>query len=78
MKSGGILALAAQLASEGFTVTTVEPVSEGFTGIEYIMNVFSEFAQSETLKFSLIEILIEDYEYDREFDFIFSINVMEH
>jgi SAM-dependent methyltransferase len=75
---GGILALAAQLASEGFTVTTVEPVSEGFTGIEYIMNVFLEIAQSETLKFSLIEIPIEDCEYDRGFDFIFSINVMEH
>jgi 2-polyprenyl-3-methyl-5-hydroxy-6-metoxy-1,4-benzoquinol methylase len=30
---GGILALAVQLASEGFMVTTVEPVGEGFTGI---------------------------------------------
>jgi SAM-dependent methyltransferase len=75
---GGILALAIQLASEGLTVTTVEPVGEGFTGISYIMNVFSEIAQSENLKFSLIEIPIEDCEFDRKFDFIFSINVMEH
>jgi SAM-dependent methyltransferase len=75
---GGILALAVQLASEGFTVTTVEPVGEGFTGISYIMKVFSEIAQSENLKFNLIESPIEDFECDHKFDFIFSINVMEH
>jgi 2-polyprenyl-3-methyl-5-hydroxy-6-metoxy-1,4-benzoquinol methylase len=75
---GGILALAIQLASEGFTVTTVEPIGAGFTGISFIMRVFSEIAQSEDLKFNLIEGPIEDCEYENAFDFIFSINAMEH
>ena len=42
---GGILALSIQLASEGFKVTTVEPVVEGFTGIAYIMKVFLDIAK---------------------------------
>ena len=75
---GGILALAIQLASEGYKVTTVEPVGEGFTGISFIMNVFSEIARKEKLTFNLIEASIEECEFNHKFDFIFSINVMEH
>jgi SAM-dependent methyltransferase len=75
---GGILALAVQLASEGFTVTTVEPVGEGFTGISFIMDVFMEIAKDENLFFNLIQSPIEDCEFDHKFNFIFSINVMEH
>jgi 2-polyprenyl-3-methyl-5-hydroxy-6-metoxy-1,4-benzoquinol methylase len=75
---GGILALTIQLASEGFNVTTVEPIGEGFTGIEFIMQVFSEISNKEDLTFKLIETSIEDCEFNHKFDFIFSINVMEH
>jgi len=75
---GGILALAIQLASEGFKVTTVETVGEGFTGISFIMNIYSEIARIENLVFTLIESPIEDCTFDHKFEFIFSINVMEH
>lgn len=75
---GGILALAIQLVSEGFKVTTVEPVGEGFTGISLIMEIFSEIARIEDLHFKLIESPIENCTFENEFDFIFSINVMEH
>ena len=75
---GGILALAIQLASEGFKVTTVEPVGEGFTDIAYIMKIFAEIAKNENLKFNLVESPIEDCRFNHKFDFIFSINVMEH
>lgn len=75
---GGILALAIQLASEGFKVTTVEPIGEGFSGISFIMNIFSEIARKEKLIFTLIESPIEDCKFNSKFDFIFSINVMEH
>lgn len=51
---GGILALATQLASEGFKVTTVEPVGEGFTEINYLMNLFTEVASTESLDFELM------------------------
>ena len=75
---GGILALAIQLASEGFKVTTVEPIGEGFAGISFIMNIFTEIARKEDLSFNLIKLPIEECKFDQKFDFIFSINVMEH
>jgi len=75
---GGILALAIQLTYEGFSVTTVEPVGEGFTGISFIMDVFMEIAKDENLVFDLIQSPIEECEFDQKFDYIFSINVMEH
>lgn len=75
---GGILALATQLASEGYEVTTVEPVAEGFTGINYIMTVFTRVAESEKLQFKFVNAPIEDCKFDHVYDFVFSINVMEH
>jgi SAM-dependent methyltransferase len=75
---GGILALASQLASEGFKVTSVEPVGAGFNGISFIMRIFSEITRNENVLFELIDLPIEDCEFDNDFDFIFSVNVMEH
>ena len=75
---GGILALAIQLASEGFKVTTVEPIGGGFAGISYIMELYSELAKNENISFDLLQSPIEVCEFDGKFDFIFAINVMEH
>jgi 2-polyprenyl-3-methyl-5-hydroxy-6-metoxy-1,4-benzoquinol methylase len=75
---GGILALAIQLASEGFKVTTVEPVGEGFSDILLIMSLYQEIARNENLDFTLIKSPIENCRFHSKFDFIFSINVMEH
>ena len=75
---GGILALAVQLVSEGFKVTSVEPVGEGFSGVKFIMMVLSEISKEENLVFELIESPIEICSFDHKFDFVFSINVMEH
>lgn len=75
---GGILSLALQLASEGYRITTVEPVGDGFNGIAYIMEKFLSVAFDESIEFTLIKSPIEDCNFDKEFDFIFSINVMEH
>lgn len=75
---GGILALAAQLSSEGYEVTTVEPAGEGFGRIEFIMGAFAEVAKAEGLVFTFINLPIEDCVFRSQFDFIFSINVMEH
>ena len=75
---GGILALSVQLASEGFQITAVEPVGEGFTGISYIMEIFLEISRNENLRIELIRHPIEACEFKGDFDFIFSINVLEH
>lgn len=75
---GGILALAIQLESEGFDVTTVEPIGDGFTGISFMMQKFLETANEEALEVSLIRLPIEHCVFEDKFDFAFSINVMEH
>jgi SAM-dependent methyltransferase len=75
---GGILALAIQLADEGFKVTTVEPVSAGFNDMIYIMEVFLNIATKDDLNLNLIKAPIENCTFEKKFDFIFSINVMEH
>jgi 2-polyprenyl-3-methyl-5-hydroxy-6-metoxy-1,4-benzoquinol methylase len=75
---GGIVALATQLASEGFRVTSVEPIGEGFTGISSIMQIFLDIAKEEGLELNLIQAPIEECSFLDNFDFIFSINVMEH
>jgi 2-polyprenyl-3-methyl-5-hydroxy-6-metoxy-1,4-benzoquinol methylase len=75
---GGITALAIQLASEGFNVTTVEPVGEGFSDISFIIQIFSQIAIKENILFNFIGSPIEECRFSQQFDFIFSINVMEH
>jgi SAM-dependent methyltransferase len=42
------------------------------------MNIFTEIATKEDLSFNLIKLPIEECKFDQKFDFIFSINVMEH
>jgi SAM-dependent methyltransferase len=42
------------------------------------MNIYSELARIENLVFTLIESPIEDCTFNHKFEFIFSINVMEH
>lgn len=75
---GGILALAIQLASEGYRVTTVEPVGEGFSGISNIIDKFLQVMKDENLKIKLLTLPIEECKFENRFNFIFSINVMEH
>ncbi len=75
---GGILALAIQLASEGFKVTTVEPIGSGFAGINYILELYTGLAKNENIAFDLLQSPIEVCEFEGKFDFIFAINVMEH
>lgn len=66
------------MASEGFEVTSVEPVGSGFSDIRYLMDTFKKIAHNEKVKFDLLNLPIEECAFDRKFDFIFSINVMEH
>ena len=75
---GGILALAVQLASEGYKITTVEPVGGGFGGIPFMMQKCLKSAQDENLTIKLVSLPIEQCKFDQKFNFVFSINVMEH
>ena len=75
---GGILALAVQLASEGFKITTVEPVGDGFSRIPFVMQKYLDWAKDENLPMKFIDLPIEQCTFDKKFNFIFPINIMEH
>ncbi len=74
----GILALSVQLASEGFRITCVEPTGEGFSSINELMRAFLKQSRVEGIELDLIERPIEICDFEKKFDLIFSINVMEH
>jgi 2-polyprenyl-3-methyl-5-hydroxy-6-metoxy-1,4-benzoquinol methylase len=50
----GILALATQLSREGFKVTAVEPVQDGFAEINFIMNQYIMINNDIDVNFELI------------------------
>lgn len=74
----GSLLLSCQLVREGFKVTALEPVGEGFAHFDRLRELILERAGvlgcvPELLNQPAEELLIKDY-----FDYAFSINVMEH
>jgi 2-polyprenyl-3-methyl-5-hydroxy-6-metoxy-1,4-benzoquinol methylase len=75
---GGILALSIQLSAEGYRVTTVEPIGDGFGDIAYILKIFLNVAKKEAREIKFLGLPIEEYSFEEQFDFAFSINVMEH
>lgn len=75
---GGIMLLASQLASEGFRITSVEPVGIGFGDIEYLKGIVIETGKADGVALTTDSRRIEEFRSDHEFDYVFSINVMEH
>jgi SAM-dependent methyltransferase len=42
------------------------------------MDIFTDIAKKENITFNLLKLPIEECKFDYKFDFVFSINVMEH
>lgn len=59
-------------------MTAVEPVGIGFSHIDRLREIVLDFAREKGFAPSLYTILAEDLEFTSEFDYAFSINVMEH
>jgi len=74
----GILALATQLSREGFKVTAVEPVQDGFAEINFIMNQYIMINNDIDVNFELIRSNIESIDFTKKFNYIFAVNVIEH
>lgn len=74
---GGVLALAVQLANEGFEVTSVEPAGGGFGEIPFLMQIYSNLNEKQE-HLHIIALPIEECQFNAKFHYIFSINVMEH
>lgn len=74
----GILILSYQLTIDGFEVTSVEPLADGFETFNELQNLTIQYFENEKLKPKLVNVFIEEYSEINYFDFSFSINVMEH
>lgn len=74
----GIMLLSCHLAREGFAVTALEPISEGFSQFEKVRSYVMECARRDGIKYNLLECSVEQLEARNSFDLAFSVNVMEH
>lgn len=75
---GGLMLLSCQLAREGFKITVIEPVGEGFSSFSALQEIVLSLAKKENCSPVLLQIPVEQFEAEASYDFAFSINVMEH
>ena len=74
----GTLLLSCQLASEGFHVTAVEPIGEGFDEFRELQQLVQQVAGRTTGRLRVLSTPVEEMSLEGPFDFAFSVNVMEH
>lgn len=74
----GMLLLSCQLQNEGFKVTALEPVGDGFSHFRRLQNIVFDLATERGTAPIMRSISAEVLDYEAAFDFAFSINVMEH
>lgn len=70
--------LAAQVASMGMNVTAIEPSGQGFSFMSLFGRRVSEYAMDHSVVFKTLSIAGEDFIELEKFDYVYSINVMEH
>jgi 2-polyprenyl-3-methyl-5-hydroxy-6-metoxy-1,4-benzoquinol methylase len=75
---GGLMLLSIQLQREGYAVTALEPIGEGFSVFTELQNLILNYAQKLNCVPMILSIAVEDMKHSHAFDFAFSINVMEH
>ena len=74
----GPLFLSWQLASEGFRVTALEPVSLGFVTMDALGSLVSQHFDDRGLELTRVTTKAEALTLCDQFDFAYSINVLEH
>ena len=74
----GLGLLSCQLAKEGFTVTALEPVGEGFSSFTELQSVVLACARAQGIAPRVLPLAVERLDEDSRFDFAYSVNVMEH
>jgi 2-polyprenyl-3-methyl-5-hydroxy-6-metoxy-1,4-benzoquinol methylase len=74
----GSLILSCQLVKEGYFVTALEPIGEGFTHFEELRSAILNQAKLFGYEPRLLDIRAEELSELSQYDFAFSINVMEH
>lgn len=74
----GSLLLSCQLVREGFQVSALEPLGDGFSHFDKLRNLILEHARITGCVPTLLNLPAEKLSVNSFFDYAFSINVMEH
>lgn len=74
----GSLILSCQLTREGYRMTAVEPIGEGFTHFRRLQEVVMSVAAKHHVQLNVLNTPAENLDVAPTFDYAFSINVMEH
>ncbi|CAB3637765.1 class I SAM-dependent methyltransferase [Trinickia soli] len=74
----GALMLSCMLARDGFRVTAVEPVGDGFSHLAKLQCVVIDYARAHGAAPDLLRLPGEALAIVDRFDYAFSVNVMEH
>lgn len=74
----GSMLLSCQLVREGFDVTALEPVGDGFTHFERMKTLILDLARLTDCAPKIVDVKAEDFCWVNCFDYAFSVNVMEH
>lgn len=74
----GLMLLACQLCREGYVVTAVEPIGEGFSGFAEVQALVLDFARTRGFSPEVQAMAIETLREDARFVLAYSVNVMEH
>jgi SAM-dependent methyltransferase len=70
--------LSCQLAKEGFAVTALEPVADGFSSFRELQEIVLAHARDRGIEPEVLPIPVERLARPNGFDFAYSVNVMEH
>lgn len=74
----GALLLSCQLQQEGFRVTALEPLADGFSHFGHLRSLVLERAAAKGIMPAICDFPAEEMVDESKFDYAFSINVMEH
>lgn len=74
----GAMLLSCQLVREGFNVTALEPIASGFSHFDKMRGIVIERARSTGCLPNILTIPAEELGVVNQFDFAYSVNVMEH
>lgn len=74
----GSFLLSLQLVREGFDVTALEPTGDGFSHFQEMRKIILEEGAARDLQPLILDIPVEQLDFDGCFDYAYSVNVMEH
>ena len=74
----GLMLVSCQLVREGFQVSALEPVGDGFSAFLELQQVVLAHAHSQGYAPAVLALPVERLDLVAAFDFAFSVNVMEH